>query len=263
MNKQAKPKLKNLLPILLIGIAILAIVIFWWQLSPPGLMGKARAIGLAVCNQLPSHSFMINENPFPICSRCTGMYLGNFIGMLVLFSKGKRAGVPSRNIILILIAFAILWAFDGLNSFLTNLNGKNLVYTTNNTIRLLTGFGMGLSMSSATVTIFNLTMWTKYTSKPVIASFSQFIALVILALLFALLVLIQNEILLTIFAYIATGTIVVLLTTLYAILWMIIFKRENSCGKVKDLIPILMAGFLTTMIQITLFDLMRITLYGN
>ncbi|HEY59377.1 MAG TPA: DUF2085 domain-containing protein [Anaerolineae bacterium] len=261
MNIQANHIIKRILPNFLLSAAIIAVVVFWWQMTPPGLIGKAKAIGSSVCHQIQSHSFKVGEDVFPLCSRCTGMYLGNFIGLVILFTKGKKAGIPSRGIILILILFATLWAADGIKSLLYDLNHVAFLYTPNNSLRLFTGLGMGLSMSSILVPLFNMTMWAKYENKPAIETLPQFCILLVTALFFAFLVLLQNKILLTVFAYITTGTVLVLLTLLYTVLWTLIFKQENSFKKTTDLIPNLMPGFLTTMIQITFFNLMRIALY--
>jgi uncharacterized membrane protein len=261
MSIQTNRIIRRILPTFFLCAAIIAVVIFWWQITPPGLMGKAKAIGSSVCHQIPSHSFKVGEDFFPLCSRCTGMHLGNFIGLVILFTKGKKTSIPSRGIILILILFATLWAADGIKSFLYDLNHVAFLYTPNNSIRLLTGLGMGLSMSSTLFVLFNMTMWAEFENKPAIETLPQFCILPVIALFFAFLVLLQNKILLTVFAYITTGTVLVLLTLLYTVLWTLIFKRENSSQKATDLILNLMSGFLTAMIQITAFNLMRIALY--
>ena len=261
MNIKTNYKILLILKSFFLCVAIIAVVVFWWQFTPPGLMGKAKAIGSSVCHQIPSHSFKVDEDVFPLCSRCTGMYLGNFIGLVILFIKGKKAGTPPLGIILILILFAILWAADGIKSLVYDLNHVAFLYTPNNSIRLLTGLGMGLSMSSTLVVLFNMTMWAEYENKPTIETLPQFCILLVVALFLAYLVLLQSGILLTVFAYITTGTVLALLTLLYTVLWTLIFKQENSSTKAIDLIPSLMTGFLTAMIQITVFNLIRIALY--
>jgi uncharacterized membrane protein len=35
-----------------------------------------------VCHQIPEHSFIYHNFVFPVCARCTGIYLGLFIGGL-------------------------------------------------------------------------------------------------------------------------------------------------------------------------------------
>ena len=66
--------------------------------TPSGWMGKLQAIGYSVCHQIPSHSFKIGSMTFPLCSRCTGMYLGVCIGVGVLFTQGKKSGFPSVKV---------------------------------------------------------------------------------------------------------------------------------------------------------------------
>ena len=58
--------------IILVGILLLV----WLYLTPPGLFGKADAIGYSVCHQIDLRSFHIGERQFPLCARCTGQFLG-------------------------------------------------------------------------------------------------------------------------------------------------------------------------------------------
>jgi hypothetical protein len=77
--------------------AILAgLIIGLWLLgTPPGILGKADAIGYAVCHRIAERSFHTHDRPLPLCARCTGMYLGVIAG-LAYFAEATRAGPPAK-----------------------------------------------------------------------------------------------------------------------------------------------------------------------
>jgi len=60
-----------------------------------------------------------------------------------------------------------------------------------------------------------------------------------------------------VFAYISIGTVVIIITMLYAIFWIILLKKENSFVKWNSLGLFLTAGFASAMLQITLLNLLR------
>ena len=49
------------------------------------------AIGRLVCHQLPARSFHLGTASFPVCARCTGIYVGAAIAAIALgASRGRR-----------------------------------------------------------------------------------------------------------------------------------------------------------------------------
>ena len=73
----------------------------------------------------------------------------------------------------------------------------------------------------------------------------------------------QNEILMKVLSYISVMTIVLLLVSLYAIIWIIILHKENSYLKWKDISFVANLGFIFALGQIIVLDLLRYTLTGS
>jgi len=245
-----------------LALATLMLFLFWLGHTPQGWMGKLQAIGYSVCHQIPSHSFTVGSMTFPLCSRCMGMYLGVFIGVGVLFSKGKNFGLPALKALAILGLLIAAWLLDGFNSFYIGITGKVLLYTPNNTLRLITGFGMGLCVAITVFILFNLTVWQ---DRNRISPFDikTLILMGVGGFLIISLILINNEILMKLFAYISTVTVVALLTTLYTIIWVIILHKENSFKRFKELVLMINAGLLCALLQVTLLDVFRLVLTGT
>jgi hypothetical protein len=56
---------------LLIVTAFGLVLLGWLINTPAGLLGKADAIGYAVCHRIDLRSFFIGERQFPLCMRCS------------------------------------------------------------------------------------------------------------------------------------------------------------------------------------------------
>ncbi len=57
----------------------------------------AYAAGGIVCHQLPERSFYWGDWPFPVCARCTGLYVSAAVGFAVWAGvRMRRRGRPIR-----------------------------------------------------------------------------------------------------------------------------------------------------------------------
>ena len=165
----------------LVVLAAIAISLNWLHLHPGDAYIKIMAIGASVCHQLPSHSFQREGLQFPICARCSGLYLGCFIGIVYYAFQGRKSGLPRRGYLVLFIILFIVWAGDGFNSFINDLLGRTLLYATTNATRLVTGFGMGLVLSTALMTLFNLSVWKDPQRKPLLNNLWQVLAYMVSA----------------------------------------------------------------------------------
>ncbi|MCX6034494.1 MAG: DUF2085 domain-containing protein, partial [Chloroflexi bacterium] len=167
---------------LVIAAAILVFV-GWFLNTPTGLFGKADAIGYAVCHRIGERSFHIGSYQLPLCARCSGMYLGAGTGLVFQSIIGwKRLKIPHWSIIVLLVVFVAAFGIDGSNSYLYLLkqvspgilpNIPN-IYIPNNTLRLLTGSGMGLGMAAMLFPAYNQTVWAGGEDKPAIPGWKAF-----------------------------------------------------------------------------------------
>ncbi len=237
----------------------MAIFLTWDFLShsPSGFDAIAFSIGSSVCHQIPSHSFIIGTVQFPVCARCTGLYLGSFIGMVYAFLSGKKIAVPKTKFIVFLGILFLLWVGDGLNSLISEFLTRPFLYQSNNFSRLITGYGMGLVMSTALATLFNFTIWKTGNKTPILENIFQIIGYGILSALSSLLILTSRPVIFKAAAYITIFTVLSIITLLYSIFWVIIFKKENQFKNWKDLVVYILAGYSTAIGQILLMITLR------
>jgi uncharacterized membrane protein len=250
---------------MLIVVAI-ALLSAWWMYTPDGLLGKADAVGFAVCHRIDTRSFHLGDRQIPVCARCTGQYLGAILGLIYLsIFRPRRSGRPGWVIIGILVGFVIAYGVDGLNSYLHLLPGLSrfYLYDPSNPLRLITGTGLGLAISVMLYPAFNETVWVKRDSRPVIVGFHDFGLLLVMGGLVDVLVLTENSLVLYPSALVSAGGVLVLLTMVYTMVTVMVFKVENHFENVKDLVYPLIAGFLITVIQISVLDLVRYIVTGS
>jgi len=245
-------------------LAVFLLFIGWLLNTPEGLLGKADAIGYAVCHRIDLRSFHLGDRALPLCARCTGMYLGALAGLAYQAVVGRRrSGMPPWPIVAVLVLMVGLFALDGGNSFLALIFGRGLLYTPNNTLRLFTGTGMGLVIASALMPAFNQTIWREVKDAPVISGVKSFLGMVILGILLDLLVLTGNPWVLYPLALLSAAGVLVLLTILYSMMVVMALRKENLYARMIELFFPLVAGFGVGLLQIALIDMLRFVFTGT
>jgi uncharacterized membrane protein len=256
----------------LVIAAALLVFTGWFLNTPPGLLGKADAIGYAVCHRISERSFHIGSIQLPLCARCSGMYLGAVTGLIFQSIIGwKCLKIPHWSIIALLAIFVAAFGIDGSNSYLYLLkqispgilpNIPNL-YIPNNTLRLLTGSGMGLGMGVMLFPAFNQTIWVDGEDKPALNSWKMFGLLLGIQIIFDLLVLTESPIVLFPLAIISALGVWLLLTLVYSMLWVMIMGQDNRYSKLRQMWLPLLAGLTIAMIQTAAVDALRFWLTGT
>ena len=264
--KQDKPKtIFHKLPTrALLAIVTITFVVGWLINTPPGLEGKADAVGYAICHQIVERSFSVNGKPVALCARCTGMYLGALLAMGYQLLLGKRrAEWPGKGILAVLGIFFLAFAFDGSNSAAKLFLGHDLIYTPTNTLRLITGTGMGIAMGVMILPTLNQTVWKAYDPRPYFLNWKQFAGLVAAGAVMVLLVLAEIPAILLTFSYLSAAGVVIILVMLYTMILMVIFNSENQVTEFKQMVPWLLGGILIAFMHIGAVDFLRYLLTGT
>lgn len=264
----ADPEPKRIAAVSKYLIIVAALLVFagWFLNTPPGLLGKADAIGYAVCHRIGERSFHIGSYQLPLCARCSGMYLGAVTGLVFQSITGwKRSKIPHWGILAVLAVFFIAFGIDGSNSYLYLLKQVSPgifpkipnIYIPNNTLRLLTGSGMGLDIAIMLFPAFNQTIWVDGGNEPAIKGWRTFGLLLGIQLIFDLLVLSGSPVVLYPLAIISVLGVWVLLTMVYGMLWVMIMGQDNRYSRIGQLWLPMLAGLTVAMIQTAGIDLLR------
>jgi len=244
---------------------VVGLVLIGWLINtPPGLLGKADAVGYAVCHRIDVRSFHLGERPLPLCARCSGMYLAATLSIIYQARKGSRhAGMPGRSAMVVFGMFVFAFGVDGLNSYLSLFPGAPTLYQPQNWLRLLTGTGMGLAMAGVLIPVFNQSAWRQPVPAAVFPRAVSMLPLLALAGVMNIMVLSENPLLLYPLALISAAGVLILLTLVYSMVWMLLLKKENLYNTLSQMVMFLVAGFGTAILQIALMDIARFLLTGT
>lgn len=116
-------------------------------------------IGHSVCHQLPERSFWVGGHYLPVCARDTGVYIGFFVGYLLLSLRKKDACGPPNLWMTLLMTLPMI--VDGT----TQLVGLR---TSVNELRLFTGLLFGVALDP--LLIYSLALLPTSKNVPVLRS---------------------------------------------------------------------------------------------
>jgi len=90
-----------------------------------------------ICHRIPERTFQINGHYFPVCSRCTGFYIGAFSYFILAYYV-----YIEYTSLLVLIAFSLVTP-----AFLDGFTQLIELRESNNVLRLFTGLVGGLGLA--------------------------------------------------------------------------------------------------------------------
>ncbi len=253
------------LPRFIIALAALTFLSFLIA-TPDGLLTKADIVGSAVCGRLPTHSFTIAGRQLPLCARCTGTFIGalvGFFGQAVVLRRRRAAEFPPPLILVILASFTLLWAADGVNSYITIFPNLSHLYEPQNWLRLTTGALNGLMMSALVYPLFNFTLWRHSVPERTIRNPRDLLVLLLLEAGMIGLTLTTNPFLLYPLALLSALGVLTLLTSINSMLVIMIVRRENVVDTWREALIPLLVGFTMSLIQVGAINVVRYALIGT
>lgn len=222
-------------------------------------------LGYAVCHQIDSHSFVLGGRVLPLCARCTGTFIGALVGLFgqaVVLRRRRAAGFPPVSVLVVLIGFTVLWAGDGINSYLA-LVGAPHAYEPSNVLRLVTGALNGLTMSALVLPVVNISTWLQPLEEPAIRGAQDLLTLLVMEAGLAGLVLSGANWLLYPLSVLSGAAVLVLLGTVNTVLAVMVTGRENTVGTWRQALLPLAVGLLLALVQVSAIDLVRYRLTGT
>ncbi len=237
------------------------VVGLWLYYTPDGILGKADAIGYAVCHRIDFH---LGIRPLPLCARCTGMFLGALIAFAYYALRRTKASLyPRRGVLAAVIGLGLTWVVDGANSFLSMLPSAMQLYSPHNTLRLITGSLVGITLVTLVYPVFSQYAWKDWKSERILRSARELLVLLTLVGVVDLAVLSENPLLLYPLALLSSLGVLLLLTLAYTLITIPLLRRTQKASTWRDLIVPLAAGLMLALLQIGLIDLLRYTLTGT
>lgn len=242
---------------LLLGGLLVILALF--IVTPGNVLDKADHVGYAVCHQIPMRSFFFDGRQMPLCARCSGQFLGALFGMglLLALRRGRTGLLPPTAITLTLVVFFAIWAFDGLNSYLTLFPGAPHLYEPSNLLRVTTGALQGVALISLALPFFNSTLWAETTPQRSISRWREVGLLLLIVVAIALLMASERDALLYPLALLSVGGTLMLLTVVNTMLLTLALRRDNQARCLRDVAPLLVAGLALGALELLAINLVR------
>ncbi len=235
------------------------------RLAHDPALGGLDYAGYAICHRITERSFTVAGRQLPLCARCTGMYLGVALSLVVfgLAGRFKRAKLPSAKIMGVFIGFVVLMGIDGVNSYSHFFPNLPHVYEPQNWLRLLTGMGTGLAMGVFILPALAQTIWRDHKWHPVLADFREFFWLILLALIVVLLVLSNQPLILYVLGIVSALGVVAILTIINTMMLLLVTRRDARSNSWRQAAVPLAAGLILAIIEIAVISLLRYNLTGT
>lgn len=239
--KQKTPETGALSPWLtgllaLLYLALLAALVWW-----PGatLLERLRWVDSGICAQLLTHSLYPGGERLPLCSRNTGIYLGFFVTLIILYARkrGRAQALPSKPLAIALGGGILFLAVDGINSLLVDL-GLSHLYHPNNLLRLASGLLAGFAMGVFVLPVINGLIWrhgNTQRSLPAWTELSWFLPILLLCFCAAAS---QSGLVLYPLAILSSLGLLSAVGGINLIFFLLLSKRDESFTRYKELIPV-------------------------
>ena len=253
-----------------VGLAVLLVMAFYTvtdsnQLAHSHVLEGSDWAGYAVCHRITARSFTIGGRQFPLCARCTGMYLGVALTLLVIFLTGRLrwSELPPLPVLLVLIGFIGLMGIDGINSYSHFFPKAPHLYEPRNWLRLLTGMGTGLAMGVFMLPALAQTLWRQPDYRAPIGSLRELAGLVVVALTAVLILLSNQSTILYVLALVSTVGLLFIITAINCVFLLILLRRDGRAERWRDTAVPLLISFILTLIEISVVSIVRFNLTGT
>jgi uncharacterized membrane protein len=139
------------------GRVLAAVVVVWPIVAASAVAARVEgsagsgaaivyAVGAAVCHQRPERSFHTAGVAWPVCARCSGLYIGGMIGaLLAVWAAGRRVVRPREARWLLLVAgapTALAWVAEWIS-------GADVT----NMMRAVAALPLGAAVAALVVTV--------------------------------------------------------------------------------------------------------------
>jgi len=141
-------------------IMVLAVAGVAFFASPGDYAATSHAILHGLCAQTPTHTIVFGDAALPFDARMTGIYGGFLVTVAAIIIRGGlfRYGNPPLRVAGLLAVLVLAMAVDGVNSLLSDL-GLWHPYVPSNALRVVTGYGAGVTLAIALSWLLASSAW--------------------------------------------------------------------------------------------------------
>jgi len=209
--------------------------------------------GGGLCHQRIDRTFTIESLNMPVCSRCTGIYLGILLSFLalVLIERKIKGEFPSLKMVLVSVGVFLLMGADVV------LSALGLIQS-NNVIRMITGFMTGWFMVFLLLPLAASSMFKRSVRKHYLDDWKKFLTWLAAGAAGAMLFLFTYRYAIIFWAVLAILGLIAFVTLILFILFFSLNRRLlGSIDSRGRFLAAIAAGALSSIALLTLFSYLR------
>ncbi len=189
----------------------------------PVLLKILNFLGGGLCHQQDPRSFGFNGLHMPLCSRCTGIYVGFIFSLVViiLIERRVKGEFPSVKTVVFTLAAILLMGLDAAVSALK-------FFDSNNYIRFITGFLAGWFIALILLQLKNILMWGKLVRVPYLNNKRSFIVWIFCSIGLIVTFMFSFERLLLFWGVISVIGMIIFVTLIVLILFFGVIRRLTN-----------------------------------
>jgi uncharacterized membrane protein len=210
-------------------------------------------LGGGLCHQISDRTFNIEILYMPVCSRCTGIYLGLFISLItiILLERRIKSEFPSLKIVMVAVGVFLIMGLDVVLSFLK-------IIESNNIIRLVTGFFTGWFIAFLLVPLANNVMFKRFVSKNYLDKKIKFLSWLLCGFVMVSTFIFTYQHALIFWSIVSMlGMISFVVLIFFVLFFSLNRKLLGSIDSVKKYIISLIAGIISAIALLSLFSYLR------
>jgi hypothetical protein len=169
---------------------------------------------------------------------------------LYVIARGRRSQLPIWQVSVVLAGLMLWWSVDGGNSFLYLITERAWLYMPNNTLRLITGMGCGLTIGAVIHPLYQGAMWRVTEQRPVLENAGQLGLLLAVGAAAVLLVLGWRGAPYVFWTVLLFVAVLGVFTVVNSVLVVMLFRRERQAVRYAEVIPYMIIGLLLAVIEI-------------
>ncbi len=257
-------------PLLAVALGALLALGFWAvgeaaHLSEDAALAGLDWLGAAVCHRLTERSFTIAGRQMPLCARCSGIYLGVLLAMIVpaVAGRGRWAAFSPRGTLLALLSLVALMGLDGINSYSHFFPSAPHLYEPRNWLRLITGLGAGVALGSLLHAAVAQVLWRDAHWRPALGGAGELGLLLVLAGAVAGVVLSNQPALLYVMAFGSGAGLLLALASINTIVVLVALRREGRGTTLRSVAAPLMVGLALAAAELWAGAALRLALFGT
>lgn len=189
----------------------------------------------------------------PVCSRCTGIYAGIFLSLLVivLLERKIKGELPLLKTVLAAVGIFLLMGAEVVLSMLGLIESGNI-------IRVVTGFLTGWSIALLLFPIANNVMFGKFIKNNYLSSRKNFLIWVLSGIAAIIIFIFTYEYAFILWSIISIlGLIIFVALILFILLFSLNKRLLGSIDSVKKYIIIIIIGFISASMLLALFSYLK------